>query len=317
MESKDFKYDVAFSFLQEDEELAVEINELIKGRLETFIYSERQLELAGKDGEIAFSNVFKNEARSVFVLYRKGWGESPWTRIEETAIRGRAYEQGYDFVIFAPLDKPPSPPTWLPKNRIWIGTDRYGVDGAAAVIEARVQELGAQLKEITPAAHAARLSRELEFEKYREAFLQSTEAVDGANEEVRALFEELDFAVGKAAEQTRDIWACNSLDKYVLNVGGFGLLVYWSRPYGNTVYSSVLYISVFDGAVSLDGNYFPREKPTRLEETEYCFDLNRTKVRGWRQRNRQDTFYSTKDLARLCIEKIYARALQSRRRGSY
>lgn len=41
-----FKYDVAFSFLGQDEAIAVQLNDLLSDRLRTFIYSERQLELA-------------------------------------------------------------------------------------------------------------------------------------------------------------------------------------------------------------------------------------------------------------------------------
>ena len=113
MSAKDYKYDVAFSFLAEDEELATKINDLIYDRVKTFIYSRRQDELAGTDGEQTFNLVFGTEARTVFVLYRKGWGETPWTRIEETAIRNRAFEEGYDFVLFAPMDKPTTVPKWL------------------------------------------------------------------------------------------------------------------------------------------------------------------------------------------------------------
>ena len=86
----DFKYDVAFSFLAMDEQLAVQINDLLSDRFATFLYSERQREVAGTDGAETFTRVFQDEARVVVVLYRSGWGESPWTRIEATAIRNRA-----------------------------------------------------------------------------------------------------------------------------------------------------------------------------------------------------------------------------------
>ena len=47
MTGNDYKYDVAFSFLKEDEELATNMNDLIQDRLSTFIYSGRQEEIAG------------------------------------------------------------------------------------------------------------------------------------------------------------------------------------------------------------------------------------------------------------------------------
>ena len=146
MTTKAFKYDVAFSFLAQDEELATQINDLLMVRLTTFIYSRKQDEIAGKNGEEVFNRVFGSEARTVFVLYRKDWGETSWTRIEKIAIQNRAFEEGYDFVLFAPLGKPPTTPRWLPRNRIWIGLDRWGIEGVASVIEARVQETGENQK---------------------------------------------------------------------------------------------------------------------------------------------------------------------------
>lgn len=317
MNTNDYKYDVAFSFLAEDEELAFNINDLIKDRLQTFIYSEKQLDIAGKDGEIAFGNVFKTESRLVFVLYRKGWGETPWTRIEQTAIRDRAYEKGYDFALFAPLDKPPSLPEWLPKNRIWVGLDRYGIEGAASVIEARAQERGSELRDLSPADHAARLSRDLEFEKTRQKFLDSEKGVLAAKEEIELLFNELDVAVETATAYTTEISKDRRRNAYAINVGDHGLLVSWSSPYANSISTSALYIILFNGAVSLDGNYFPREKPKRVEETEYGFDISRNQSKGWRQRIKDGIYYTSKEMARYCIDKIMTRALLSKRRDIY
>ncbi|MCX6911329.1 MAG: hypothetical protein NTY01_25250 [Verrucomicrobia bacterium] len=69
MNTKNYKYDVAFSFLQEDEALAQQLSDLLKGRVTTFIYTERQKELAGTDGEQTFNRVFGQEARIVVILH--------------------------------------------------------------------------------------------------------------------------------------------------------------------------------------------------------------------------------------------------------
>ena len=63
--------------------------------MSTFIYTKNQEEIAGKDGENTFNKVFGEEARVVVVLYRKGWGNTSWKRIEETAIKNnRALIEG-------------------------------------------------------------------------------------------------------------------------------------------------------------------------------------------------------------------------------
>ena len=147
MSADNYKYDVAFSFLAQDEAFAMQLNDLLQDRVTTFLYSRRQGELAGTDGEKTFNLVFGEQARLVVVLYREGWGETPWTRIEETAIRNRAFDHGYDFVKFIPLDDKPSVPKWLPRTQLWVGLKRWGISGAASVIEARIQELGGETHE--------------------------------------------------------------------------------------------------------------------------------------------------------------------------
>jgi hypothetical protein len=115
-----FEYDVAFSFLATDEQIAFQLNDALKGSLKTFLYSEQQKQLAGTDGEVTFNSVFGQKSRSVVILYREQWGTTPWTRIEETSIRNRAFESGYDFALLVPLDKPPTKPKWFPQNRLWM-----------------------------------------------------------------------------------------------------------------------------------------------------------------------------------------------------
>src|SRR6266536_5361899 len=152
-----FEYDVAFSFMKEDEGLATQINDLLQDRYKTFLYPKAQEKLVGTDGEETFSAVFKEQARTVAVLLRPGWGQTPWTRIEETAIRGRAYNQGYDFATFIVVVPSTPIPTWLPVTRIWYDLERFGLDGAAAALQARIQDRGGTQSEETLEQRAERL----------------------------------------------------------------------------------------------------------------------------------------------------------------
>ena len=56
--TEEFEYEVAFSFNAMDEGIAAQLNDLLSPRLKTFIYSERQREIAGTDGQESFSNVY-------------------------------------------------------------------------------------------------------------------------------------------------------------------------------------------------------------------------------------------------------------------
>ena len=185
MNNEKYKYDIAFSFLAEDEQLAVVLNDLLSTTCSTFLYSKKQDEIAGTDGEKTFNKVFGEDARIVAVLFRDTWGETPWTRIEETAIRNRAFEEGYDFVVFIPLENNPKLPEWLPKPQIWIGIDRWGPKGAASVIEARVQQEGGEPKEESVQGQAARIKRKKDADVKRKKFLDSHEGVWIAQEEIK------------------------------------------------------------------------------------------------------------------------------------
>ena len=93
-DDNDFEYDVAFSFNAMDEGIATQLNDLLADRLKTFMYSERQREIAGTDGQEAFSRVFGKTARVVVILYRPEWGQTRWTRVEMDAIKNRSLEEG-------------------------------------------------------------------------------------------------------------------------------------------------------------------------------------------------------------------------------
>jgi hypothetical protein len=138
----EYAFDVAISFQGTDEALAAEILDLIQDRFRTFIYSKKQDILAGRDGEDRFGEVFSNGARVVIVLCRPEWGQTPFTRIEETAVKNRTFNEGYDFSLFVPTTDPPFVPKWLPKTRLYYNLPRFGVQGLAAVIERLIEERG-------------------------------------------------------------------------------------------------------------------------------------------------------------------------------
>lgn len=187
----EYQYEVGFSFLKQDEAIAYDLNDHIQDRLSTFIYSKKQEDLGGKDGEKKINTVFYQECRVVVVLYRDGWGETPWTRIEETAIKNRAFDKGWDFLLFINMDTNSTLPTWIPRTYIWLDYQRFKTEGAIAVIEHKVKEQGGTSRQETIAEAAERLKRLRKAEKERELFLKSQEAVTQANRELRTIIEKL------------------------------------------------------------------------------------------------------------------------------
>ena len=300
-----YKYDVAFSFLKDDEALAIQLNEILKERLNTFLYSERQKEVAGTDGEVTFNRVFGKEARIVVVLYRPNWGKTPWTRIEETAIRNRGYEDGYQFAIFVPLENSHEVPQWLPKTQIWVGIERWGIAGVASVIDARVQEYGGIPREETVEEHATRLKQQIDNEKARKQFLDSVEGVKSAGEEFVALATQIDLiAQNLSAKIGLDLVSKNDINGGALQWveiynARFRVCLEWSSNFSNTLNDSRLTVALLKGRPRRP-NRLSFDEPKILERLLFNFDLDRSQAHGWQKVNDSE-FLTTNQMAKFCV----------------
>src|SRR5229473_3562707 len=99
------QYDVAVSFLVQDQRIAQALNdELEASGLNVFFFPRKQEELAGTNGMESMRAPFL-EARVNVVLFRKPWGETPWTRVEDSAISERCFKGGWSSLMFVQLDK--------------------------------------------------------------------------------------------------------------------------------------------------------------------------------------------------------------------
>lgn len=291
----EFKYDVAFSFLAKDEHLAIELQHHLVGRT-CFVYSEHQKDLAGKDGEATFSRVFMQEARLVVVLYRPAWGETPWTRIEETAIRNRGFEFGYDFCLFVALDDNASAPVWLPKNRLWIGNSRFGAPGTVAVIEARLQEVGLMPAIETLEEMAARRERERNYAEARDHYFMNggvqkaeqsfNQLIDALGNKLKDLQEKSPSLGISLKSNQRELIACSK---------GPALSVEWHREYVNSMTGAKITLALWRGHPPWPGLFFI-EKPCRLASIELDPDMTMDGEACWKVERGKRTIISSEDL---------------------
>jgi hypothetical protein len=292
------QYEVAFSFLAQDEALATQINDLLQDRMSTFLYSKRQEELAGTDGEQTFNDVFGRQARLVVVLYRTGWGETPWTRIEQTAIKNRAFNDGYDFVIFVPLEEPAAVPKWLPKTQIWVGLNRWGISGAASVIDARVQEAGGSVHEESIEDRAKRLERALKFEEAKKEFHRSQEGVSKSKFEFSVLGDEIEQLIEIIKKSTISInYTTKRAENYIVILGPHaGLSVAWQYSYRNSLDNSRLDVDLWEGHPPFPGvRLF--DKPERKESISFEFGLLDQETPGWKSTCALERNFNSKSLA--------------------
>lgn len=287
MSSASFKYDVAFSFASEDEALATDFNDLLQDQYATFLYSKKQEVLAGTDGEETFGTVFEKEARFVVILFRPKWGTTPWTRIEATAIRNRAFEEGYDFTLFIPTDGTASLPSWVPKNRLFFGLARWGLKGAASVIEARIRDAGALPRVESPLDQALRLKRKIDFDAERKQVLNSADGVSLASVAVEKLIADLAARAQDIGEKA-GLKVVIKQDRLWIDIcAGQGCLgITWNLRYSNSLDESYLDIGFWEGTPPRLGRmYFRGDKPRRFHNDRYAFEMGPGRAFGWAGRD--------------------------------
>lgn len=246
-----YKYEVAISFLEKDEQLALQIADRLRDRINVnvFVYSERQDELAGTDGVENFSRIFGEEARVVVILYREQWGETKWTRVEENAIRARGFNEGHEFVLLVKLDNSTQPPRWLPPTRIWVGYERYSIDGVASAIETRVQSLGGNVHSESAIDYAARLDRSISFASERRAWYESKRGLEEATQELNKLFSELKRLVNEIAEKTPRLHLSfdrGGQDVCVFKCKGLELQVIWTKRPADSLKDAHLWVLIIE-----------------------------------------------------------------------
>jgi hypothetical protein len=280
-ESDNFEYDVAFSFHSLDEGLAVQLNDRLQDRYRTFLYSEQQKILAGRNGEDKFNEIFREKAKFVVILFRKEWGETPFTKIEERAIRDRAYDQGYGFTLFIPTEKQATMPPWVERTRLYFSLDRFGVDGAAAVIESKLQELGVAPVVEGPRERAQRLQRSLDFKAEKDAFNRGLGAQAG-----QAAYVSVMALIKKEVEQLASSNSGLSRMKFeqygswlLFGLGPF-LLFNWTNRFANVLENAFFEAQFYRNQPALPG-LMTWEKPEKMKLLKYRFELLRPSVSGF------------------------------------
>jgi len=135
------KYDVALSFLAQDEALAAALTDELSKRFSVFFFPRKQDDLAGTDGTESMRTPFLEDCRLMVVLYRAKWGHTRWTAIEETAIHDACFNGDLKRLFFIALDDQSPFPKWLPEYHVRFNWELFGLSGAVGAITARVLEM--------------------------------------------------------------------------------------------------------------------------------------------------------------------------------
>ena len=305
--NKDYKYDIAISFLQKDEPVALDLHERLSPNFDVFVYSKKQEDLAGTDGTESFRKAFREDSRLVVVLYRDGWGETPWTRIEEGAISDRFLKEGWDWLLFIMCDSKSTPPPWLPETRIRLSLPDYGIEQAIGAIKARAQELGSRFHKEDAVERAKRLERQVAVRAERKRLLGSTEGVEAAQKEAR----EIHAAIARLADEIKKsssdlkLLVGSSPDSTVLTNGRVSVVIYFRLTYGSTLENSFLVIREMNGRVLLPqerGHYMVLTEPEELFSHKFDPDITSSKGWCWCSQSDPKRYYTSGDMADYCIQ---------------
>jgi hypothetical protein len=301
---KEFKYDVAISFLSKDQGIASEIHRRLFEGLKVFFYPRSQEELAGTNGLESMRTPFRDESRLVVVLYREGWGHTPWTGVEETAITDGCLAHGWKRLLFIVLDPSSVLPPWLPDARIRFDFEKYGIEQAAGAIKMRVEQNGGQFAPLTAlkAAELLKLDEEYQCDKAEMKF--SSEAMQKIGFNVHELFQRIGTKCGEIEARGLANIKCDASDvTCVITNLKASMQVSYQQRYANTLEDSALIIKEYRGQLMLPserGSHYYVTEPQKLKETKYFPELSRSRELGW-SRNGANGFISSSDLAEQCV----------------
>lgn len=283
--SKDPKYDVAISFLARDEVLGRELSERLEGALNVFFFPHKQEELVGTNGLESMREPFF-KSRVVVVMYREPWGQTPWTRVEESAIGERCLSSGWDGLVFVNLDRKGALPKWLPSTHVRFNMEDYGLDQLVGVIKARVQQYGGTIARPDAMTDARRVQRTAKFAADRERLRRDAgwiesqvhRSVEDTIAEVMQLVERLNKSEGF------DIRSGAREKECVLRYRYVSFSIYWRQTFFNHIDDddTDLRLAEFSGAVLLPGEQgIIWRNAKRLREHYFKPEVSETRELVW------------------------------------
>ncbi len=290
---QEFEIDVSFSLIDEDKTFAQEIKKHLPSTINSFLYTDKEEALVGKNGVVEFAEVFKKRSRVVLVLHRKSWGESFYTSIEQDAIldRVKVNKGNLGFIIMVPLDGKENLPGWYPETRIY-GNAKQDPKQIAELIQYKIIDNGGVIIEETVASILSLRKKENDEKELIAEYLNSPDSIDDALKEAHEIcsffkkeknvFKENGFHIKLGPVQ-------HGRHSYFLIYKYLALQFEFIQKYNNTSKDSVLMFELAKRRQLRDtgsGN----ELIKLYKNVSYKFDKSSNNV-GWRELNGEHKFY--------------------------
>jgi hypothetical protein len=193
----------------------------------------------------------------------------------------------------------------MPKTRLYLSSERFGLDGTAAVIDAAIQAAGGHSHEETLTEKAARLQRAHSFREEQNAFVRSERGVN----EGKAAFEKLISALQQKLKELGtvdarygglrvehrawEIWIMRGLRPFMT----FG----WEYHYANTLEGASLQYALYSGPITLPGTIPPLKEGQRMKSGKFTFELLPGGSTGYVDRSDKSRTQSPDQLAEFLI----------------
>jgi hypothetical protein len=296
-------YDVAISFLYQDLALAQALyDELSKG-LEVFFFPRNQEELAGSEGLESMREPFRSQSRINVVLYRPRWGKTPWTAVEEVAVKESCLATSYRTIFFFVIEPTPEIPTWLPETHVRFNYADFNLEQAVGAIKARVKERGGHFKPMTPSRKVAILQAEEEYQRARRQ-ISSHEGMQKIQQSVELLFNEIAAqlddvnANGHMAIDYETKVQFGQMEQYCrLGMQRLGMSVVWFQRYSNMLDEAHLIVSELNENAILPPGHMRLRQPETIKQDKFVPDLSRAREYVWRSEKGTGDMVGSKDLA--------------------
>jgi hypothetical protein len=298
------EYDIAISFLSQDMAIAAAFRDRLNEGLKVFFYPRNQEELAGTDGLESMRTLFLDRSRVAMVLYREPWGKTPWTRIEETAIKERCLDQGWHSLFFVMLDKGSTPPIWLPQTHIRFSYADFGLEQAIGAIKMRVQECGGTITPPTALSRAATVQEEALYLEDRR-WLKSSKGILAINDQILSVYAEIE-EVCKEIKNTRGLTfrVGSNAGRCVLTDNRVTLMISWQQLFSNSIEDCALRVVEFNAQLALPEErplMYLWSEPSAINETRFLPELSRTRELCWVDPAKPTELLAPKALAEKCV----------------
>ena len=187
---------------------------------------------------------------------------------------------------------------------------RWGIDAAAAVIEARVQEAGGTTREESLADRKARLEREVLAAEKRKAFLESERAVKPAVKESQKVLQTIQQLATSLSTDSFPLSVKVGNDEISITSSGFVLQSYWHRSYSNSLSDSGFYLHLLER----NKDFHSEREFHELAKIEFNFAVDETERFGWRSSGRDKKFYLSDELANFALQLVLDKVAADRKK---